>query len=138
MGPSDLYPLGMLRSWATASLVTLCLDLLWLGVLAKDLYRARLGHLMADSVRWPAAFLFYLLYGWGVTRFCVLPSPDPARAAASGAFLGLLVYGTYDLTNMAVLRGWGGAISAVDILWGVALTAGVAAAGRLAAGAGPA
>lgn len=108
-----------------ASAATCGLDLLWLGVLAKGFYRRELGHLMSDQVTWWAAALFYILYGAGVVYFCVQPAlrEGGLRAAAlHGALLGLLVYGTYDLTNIAVLRQWGVAIALTDIAWGVFLT----------------
>ena len=41
--------------------------------------------------------------------------------------LGLLAYGTYDLTNQATLRGWSSLITAIDMAWGATLTAVVAA-----------
>lgn len=108
------------------------LDLLWLGIIAKGLYHRHLGHLMAEKVGWPAALIFYVLYGWGVWFFCVAPASREgslSSAVLRGAALGLLVYGTYDLTNMAVLRGWGWKIAAVDIVWGVLITAAASAAG---------
>lgn len=125
-----------LAAWAAASAVTLGLDLLWLGVVARGFYRAELGHLMAERVSWPPAFLFYALYGAGAVYFAVEPAlrAGGLRAAAvHGALLGLLAYGTYDLTNMAVLRGWGARIAALDVAWGVFLTAAVASAAFLAA-----
>ena len=109
--------------WIAASLVTMGLDLLWLGVLARPLYRRELGHLMSETVGWPAALLFYVLYGGGVLYFAASRGQSPREALLNGALLGLLVYGTYDLTNMAVLRGWGAKISALDVAWGVFLTA---------------
>lgn len=123
-----------LAAWATASVGTLALDLLWLGVLARGFYRREFGHLMAERVTWPAAFAFYVLYGAGVAYFCVQPAQGDsgARTAAfRGAMLGLLVYGTYDLTNMAVLRDWSVKGACVDVLWGVFLTAAVSAAASL-------
>lgn len=118
-------------AWAAASLATMSLDLLWLGVLARGFYRRELGHLMADRVGWPAALVFYVLYGGGVLYFCSLGAlrEGGLRAAVQhGAVLGLLVYGTYDLTNMAVLRDWGWKIAAADVVWGVFLTACASAA----------
>jgi uncharacterized membrane protein len=120
----------VIRSWLAASAATAALDLLWLGVLARSLYARHLGHLMAPEAYWPAALAFYALYGAGVVFFTKAASAK--ESAFRGGALGLLVYGTYDLTNMAVLRDWGGAISAVDVCWGVFLTS-VAGAAAFAA-----
>lgn len=125
-----------LASWAAASLMTMSLDLLWLGVLARGFYRRELGHLMADKVGWPAALVFYALYGGGIVYFCASPAlrEGGMRAALRhGAALGLVVYGTYDLTNMAVLRDWGLKIAAADVCWGVLLTTAASAAAYAAA-----
>ena len=35
-----------------------------------------------------------------------------------GALLGFIVYGMYDLTNLAVLRGWTGKVVLLDTAWG--------------------
>lgn len=120
-----------IAAWTAASLVTMALDLLWLGVVARGFYRRELGHLMTDRVAWPAALVFYLLYGGGVLYFCTtsaLREGGLPAALRDGAMLGLLVYGAYDLTNMALLRGWGARVSAVDVVWGIFLTATASAA----------
>lgn len=125
-----------IASWAAASLVTMGLDLLWLGVLARAFYRRELGHLMADRVGWPAALVFYVLYGGGIVYFCAtdaLRAGGMRTALVNGAVLGLVVYGTYDLTNMAVLRDWGPRVAAADVTWGVLLTTAASAAAYAAA-----
>ncbi len=107
------------------------MDLLWVGVAAHETYRRSLGHLMSDSVRWGAVALFYPLYAAGVVYFAARPGMQAgsiAAAAAHGAALGFLVYGTYDLTNLALLKGWTPGISAMDIAWGTVLTAFVSSA----------
>lgn len=123
---------GTIMTWrayglALASLVLL--DGLWLGVLAKDFYLREMGNLMTDQVRWVPAALFYLLYPLGVLYFCAAPSRSRvSRAAMRGAALGLLVYGVYDLTNMATLRQWSMALAVTDVLWGSTVTSATAAA----------
>ena len=77
-----------------------------------------------------AAALFYAVYAAGVVHFAVMPGLRAGgwtTALAQGALLGLVAYATYDLTNLATLKGWPIAMSAVDIAWGAALTAVVAA-----------
>lgn len=118
------------------SLVFLALDLLWLGVVARDFYREQLGPLFADEVGWGAALSFYLLYIAGILHFCVLPAlreGSLGRAVRSGAFFGLVAYATYDLTNLATLRGFPPAIVPVDLAWGTVLTGATSAIGFLVA-----
>ena len=124
------------RAFAAATAGMLLLDLVWLGLIAKDLYRRELGHLMAPDVRWGAAALFYVLYGAGIAHFAVRGAPGPRQAAVSGALLGLFAYGVYDLTNLALLAGWTVKISLLDVAWGACATAlAAAAAARVSQGA---
>lgn len=71
------------------------------------------------------AFIFYLLYAIGIVSFAVMPALETdswVRAMASGALLGLIAYSTYDLSNLATLRGWSVKLSLVDIAWGTLVT----------------
>jgi uncharacterized membrane protein len=110
------------------------LDLFWVGWAMNGFYKARLGHLMADRVFWPAAAGFYLLYPAGIWFFAASPAASSGGAAARGAALGLVVYGVYNFTNMALLKDWAWQVTALDMAWGVFLTA-AAAAAAYAAGA---
>jgi uncharacterized membrane protein len=40
-----------------------------------------------------------------------------------GGALGLVAYGTYDLTNYATLKNWPLTVTLVDLTWGAAVTA---------------
>lgn len=108
----------------------LALDLIWLGVVAKDFYAARLGELLSVSL--PAALLFYVVYIAGVIFFAVAPALEAqslAKAALLGALFGFFCYGTYDLTNLATLKGYPASLAFVDLAWGTVLTGASAAAG---------
>ena len=97
------------------------IDMLWLGVIAKNLYRAEIGHLMASEFRLMPAFLFYLIYIVGLVFFAILPSfreESLKLAIAYGALFGFVSYATYDLTNLATLKGWPVKIVIYDLLWG--------------------
>jgi len=83
----------------------------------------------------PVAVVFYLLYTAGLTFFVLVPlagTPQVARALIVGALFGLIAYATYDLSNLATLRGWPVSIALVDIAWGALLTALAAGAGKAA------
>lgn len=110
------------------------IDLLWLGVIAKDLYQKNLAHLLSPEVNWPAAFLFYFMYIAGIILFAVKPAIDSAslaKAAIWGALFGFFTYATYDLTNLATLRDWPIKVVVVDILWGTVLCTSVASGSYL-------
>ena len=109
--------------------VFLALDMVWLGVIARDFYKQQLEH-MNPTVNWPAAILFYLLFVVGILYFAVAPALAQGswwRAVQNGLLFGLFTYATYDLTNLATLPKWPLPIVLVDTLWGMVLCAGVAA-----------
>ena len=107
------------RAWAAVLVALVALDALWLGVLAKDLYRREMGGLMAESVRLGPALLFYLLYPLALTHLALLHRPARAlEAMVRAAVLGLAAYGAYNLTNLAVVRGWPFELSLIDWAWG--------------------
>ncbi len=105
------------------------IDMVWLGVVARDFYAARLGHLLGE-VNWPAAIIFYLVFLVGLTFFATYPAAltnDVMKALMLGALFGFFTYATYDLTNLATLRDWPLSVTLVDMLWGTVLGGSVAA-----------
>ena len=110
----------------------LLIDLIWLGVVAKNFYGKQLGHLLAAKTNWGAAILFYLLFIVGVLVFVVVPALEAGslnRALLYGALFGFFTYATYDLTNLATLEGWPPLVTVVDLIWGTVLCTLVSAAG---------
>ncbi|BBE71369.1 DUF2177 family protein [Oharaeibacter diazotrophicus] len=104
----------------------LAVDLLWLSVIARDIYRREIGALLLERPLVGPAAAFYLIYVAGVVVFAVNPalsSSNWTTAALYGGLLGMLCYGTYDVTNLATLRNWSSTIVVVDIAWGTLLTA---------------
>lgn len=112
--------------------VFLLIDMVWLGLIAKNLYQKYLGDLLSDQVNWIAAFVFYFIYIAGVSIFAIYPSikkKSAMNAALMGGLFGFFAYATYDLTNLATLKGWPLPIVFIDIIWGFFLTAMVSLSG---------
>ena len=64
------------------------LDMVWLGVAAKNFYIKQIGFLMKTNVNWVAAILFYLLFVVGLVVFVIAPSVEKdswVRALSLGA-----------------------------------------------------
>ena len=119
-------------AYISAAICMLILDAIWLSTMAPRFYRPLLQDLLADSFRLQPAIAFYFLYVTGITILAVLPAIDTGRwttAAFYGLVLGLVAYGTYDLTNQATLRIWPVQITLVDLVWGGFLTSTTAVAG---------
>ncbi|AZZ74978.1 hypothetical protein CCX46_07395 [Pseudomonas sp. RU47] len=107
-----------------ATLLTfLLLDGIWLGLLMAPIYRELLGSLILEKPLLVPAAVFYCLYVFGCVVFVVLPAVTWQWAAKRGALLGLVAYGTYDLTNWATLRGWSVQVTLMDWAWGTFATA---------------
>ena len=123
-----------LRAYLATLAVALALDMVWLASVGAAVYRPRLGALLlAEPVLWAAA-AFYLVYTAGALVFAVTPARSGRHAAWLGALFGFFAYATYDLTNLATLRGWSAAVSFLDMGWGALLTAVAATAGYFAQG----
>ena len=103
----------------------LAIDAVWLGLVARTFYRKYLDWLMATHPNWVAALAFYLLFVVGVMVFVVVPGVEDGSLRMTllkGALFGLIAYGTYDLTNLATVKNWPLTITAVDMVWGTALS----------------
>jgi uncharacterized membrane protein len=112
------------------------IDLVWLGFIAKSFYRAEIGTLLAEKMSLPAAASFYVLYAAGLMFFAVQPSLATggwSRALMLGGLFGFVAYATYDLSNLATLRGWTVKLSVVDMAWGATLSGFTAAVAVLIA-----
>ena len=127
-----------LKAFVAVCLTMTVIDLIWLGIVAQQLYGDLLGPLLAKDTVVIAAALFYLQYVLVLVFWAVLPTPDVKTAAKRGLGVGWVGYATYELTNWAVIEGWPAALVPIDIAWGLVLTTAVAAAGRFAAGDPPA
>lgn len=111
----------MIKTYGITFIIFLVLDSVWLGVISPGLYKEHIGHLLAEEVNWFAAGLFYLLFIAGLVYFAIKPAllqKNWKTALQNGAFLGLICYATYDLTNHATMRDWPLLITVIDLLWG--------------------
>ena len=111
--------------------VFLTCEAVWLSKVMRPLFERHVGALLAADVRWTAAAGFYVIYAAGIVHFAALPAlreGGPPAAALNGALLGALVYGVYEATNMATLKGWTWSMVAADVAGGAVFTALAAAA----------
>ena len=61
-------------SYFLTTIVFFIIDMLWLGLIAKNIYRKYLGGLLSETVNWAAAVIFYLIFIAGIFIFVINPS----------------------------------------------------------------
>lgn len=119
----------IIQLYGLTTLVFFAIDMVWLGLIANKFYFKNLGDLMRSPINWAPAILFYLLYIIGILYLAVYPGGEKDSwklVATHAAVFGFLAYATYDLTNLATVKGWPLNVTLVDLVWGTAITTVVA------------
>lgn len=117
-----------LKLFGIALPVFFVIDMLWLGLIAKDFYAKQIGGLMKPNINWTAAIIFYLIFIAGLVVFVIMPAVVKnswTHAVLMGALFGFVCYATYDLTNLAVAKDWPIFVTIIDLIWGAVLAASV-------------
>ena len=113
--------------------VFLALDFLFLGLVAKGFFAAEVGDMLGE-IRPAPAVLFYLLFITGVLIFVSGGVDATAQSTLLyGALFGLFCYATFELTALSLLKHWTWPVVALDISWGVVVTAVASTAGLMIA-----
>jgi uncharacterized membrane protein len=110
--------------------IFLAVDFAWLSTAGRGIYVNEIGGLLRDRPNFLVAFLFYALFAAGLLVFVIEPAATSGLSKSAlvlGGFFGLVAYATYDLTNLATLKGFTTKIALIDMLWGTVLSAGVTA-----------
>jgi len=108
--------------------VFLAIDMIWLGLIAKNFYAKQIGFLMKSNINWLAAIIFYLLFIVGLVLFVITPAMQKnswLQVLLLGALFGLITYATYDLTNLATIKDWPVLVTIIDLIWGMTVAGAV-------------
>lgn len=119
---------NMLLHYLIVFAVFLVIDAVWLTNAGRLIYTPEIGSLLKDKPDLVVAFIFYAFYAVGLLVFVVSPSlaaPGISKALMLGALFGFVAYATYDLTNLATLKGFTSKIAMIDLAWGTVLSASV-------------
>ncbi|MDQ5884614.1 MAG: hypothetical protein QG556_954 [Pseudomonadota bacterium] len=110
-------------------LTMMILDGIWLGAIAKSHYYQAYGHILRLENNqlqplWWSALLVYVFLVFGI-HFYGLSYSKISWVSAIGhaALFGLVVYGVYDFTCLAIFKDWPIVMTIVDWLWGGCLCA---------------
>jgi uncharacterized membrane protein len=120
-------PMRAVPAYFAALGTMVMLDAFWLTY-SVDLFQAVLGDMLLPKPRIAVAAIFYLGYVALIVVYAIdRTDTSLAAAARRGAGLGLLAYGTYEFTNWATMAAWTPRLVLLDTLWGMFVTACVAA-----------
>lgn len=111
-----------LKPYLLAGGAMLALDAVWLTL--RSSYHSRLFQAVQGAplqMRLLPAIGVYLLLPLIVVLSAVKGARSTADATRRGALTGALLYGFYDLTNYATLRGWTATMTVTDTAWGAFL-----------------
>ncbi len=109
-----------------AMAIFLAVDATWLATVGRSIYFVELAGMLKDQPNFPIALIFYVIFVMGLVGFVINPAMiagDVKFAIKMGAFFGLVSYATYDLTNLASLKGFTTRIAMIDLAWGTFLSA---------------
>jgi len=111
-----------LRAFVSFIVTFLVVDAIWIGLAGLKLYENQIGQLIAEKPNMLAAGLFYLGYAVGSIKLVVATADSIKESLLNGAILGAMAYGTYAVTNYAMLEGWTRQLFVIDTLWGAFIT----------------
>ncbi len=117
--------MNVLYEYLLALVIFVVIDLTWLSLVALKIYRKEIGKILLDKPKKVSSVFFYLLYILGLVFFVLNPSISRSSfnfSLIGGLLFGLVTYSTYDLTNLATLKGWSRYITIIDMIWGTILT----------------
>lgn len=109
----------MLLTYICTAIFMTLVDIIWLynrKSYHDDLIKQIQGS--TPNLRVVPAMLIYILIPLAVLIFAIIPSSEIESAMLKGLFLGVCIYGVYDLTNYATLDAWTLSMTLTDILWG--------------------
>eukprot|EP00891_Asterochloris_glomerata_P007239 jgi/Astpho2/7239/Aster-01547 len=104
-----------------AALVLLgVLDAIWIGVIAKYIFRLDYFGVInsiqnAPAAERPAGFLAYLSMAYAAAFMC--------NNALEAAQVGFVIYSIVDFTNYFMFQGWTAKVALLDMCWGTSVYA---------------
>lgn len=113
------------KSLLVSLMVVVFIETVWLVMVANNFYYIFIGHLMNGGINWITQFFLSIIFSCALVYFVVNPAikdNDFKKLLTSSVLLGLIAYGTYDLTNFSTLRDWPLNITVIDMIWGICLT----------------
>lgn len=112
--------MNFIRRLAVSAILLLALDFIYLSF-NRSVFETQVVHIQRVVLQfkvWPAV-LCYILLIFGLNYF-ILRTHRPILDAF---LLGLVIYGVFDTTNLALFKKWDWKVALMDTLWGGVLMA---------------
>jgi uncharacterized membrane protein len=108
-----------MREFIVTLVLLLVLDAVWLFI-RSDFHKSFFANVQGSplTVRWIPAVIVYLLLAFALVSISK-GAKNMKDAALRGGIVGGVMYGFYDATNMATLKGWTWEMVITDTLWGI-------------------
>jgi uncharacterized membrane protein len=116
----------LLTAYIASLALFLLLDLAWITIIASNFYKRNIGELLSESPKLIPAIVFYTVYIAIMFYLIIQPSVmknNLIEAAIGGALFGVVGYGTYSVTNYAIIKNWSYCVTVIDIIWGAFISA---------------
>ena len=112
-----------MKSFLISSLVLFILDIVWILLFMQSKYTIQVEEIQKSpmKVNMVAMVLAYSLMIVGLCVFVIphiLVTKSVAKCIVHAGLFGLIVYGIFDFTNMAVFAKWNKNLAIIDIMWG--------------------
>jgi uncharacterized membrane protein len=119
--------LHYLKLFPASMMIFFLLDMMWIGVIAKTMYIQsytpwlRLENNQLTPIWW-AILIVYFLFAFAALTFVLpLSKGQLPQNFFYGAAMGLVIYGVYDFTCLAIFKDWPVKMAFVDWGWGIFL-----------------
>lgn len=116
----------LIKLFIQSLLTFLIIDSVWITQVAAPWMKRVIPHLMSPNPNLAAAGLFYVIYLSTLIYLVISPGITQRLGyptlALQSFFFGFAAYATYDLTNLAVLKGYPWNLALADMIWGGTLT----------------
>jgi uncharacterized membrane protein len=101
-----------------AAIIFVVLDGIYLNLI-KSSFNSQIKNIQGSDIKvnFIAAGITYIFLIFGLNYFIIQRN----RSVSDAALFGLVIYGTYDFTNLALFSNWSILLSIVDTMWGAAL-----------------
>ena len=106
----------MIRDFIKIAIIILIIDSIYLYTIGRALFVPTINRIQGNMINFDyrAALLCYLLLAYGLYHFIIKEKGKPREAFK----LGLIIYGVYETTNMALFNEWKWDMVIVDSIWG--------------------